>query len=78
MRVLIALIVVLATTMPDGVHAMPMLSALDGMAGHQPCPSCPQQTGHMNPDKMPACQILACARSPNCRRSSRTGAVPRP
>jgi hypothetical protein len=61
MQVLIALIVVLATTMPVGVHAMPMSSALDRMAGHQPCPSCPQPTGHMNPDKMPACQILACA-----------------
>jgi hypothetical protein len=36
---------------------------MNGMAADQPCPSCPQhrQTGHVNPDKMPGCQILTCA-----------------
>ena len=62
MRVLIALVIALATTMPVGVHAMPMPSGMNGMALHQPCPGCPQhsQTGHMNPGTMPACQVLAC------------------
>lgn len=62
-RVLIALVIALAATMPVGVRAMPMPSAGNGMAADQPCPSCPQrpQSGDMNPDKMPACQILACA-----------------
>jgi hypothetical protein len=62
-RVLIALVIALAATMPVGVHAVPMPSALNGMAADQPCPSCPQhpRTGDTNPDKMPACQILACA-----------------
>jgi hypothetical protein len=57
MGVLIAFLIVLATTIPA---AMAMSSAVNGMAGDQHCPSCPQQTGHMNSDKMPACQILAC------------------
>jgi hypothetical protein len=63
MRALIALVIALATTLPVGTHAMPMPSALNGMAADQPCPSCPQhpQTGDMNPGYMPACQILACA-----------------
>jgi hypothetical protein len=50
--------------MPIGVRAMPMPSAMNGMAADQPCPSCPRhpQTGDVNPDKMPGCQmILACA-----------------
>ncbi len=63
MRMVMAFIVALAATMPVGVHAMPMPSALNGMAAQQPCPSCPQHplTGHMNPGAMPACQILVCA-----------------
>ena len=63
MHVLIAFIVAMATTMPAGVRAMPMPSAGSGMAADQPCQNCPQpnQTGNMNPDKMPACQALACA-----------------
>ena len=64
-HVLIAVVIALAATMPAGVRAMPMPSAVNGMAAHQPCPSCPQhpQSGDTNPDKMPACQILACAGS---------------
>ena len=62
-HVLIALVIALAATMPVGAHAMPMPSALNGIAAGQPCPSCPQppQSGHMNPDKMPVCLVLACA-----------------
>ena len=61
-RVLIALVIALAATMPIGAHAMPMPSAVNGTAAHNPCPRCPQHpsTGDTNPDKMPACQILAC------------------
>jgi hypothetical protein len=62
MRALIALVIALATTLPVGTHAMPMPSALNGMAADQTCPSCPHpQAGDMNPGNMPACQILACA-----------------
>ena len=62
-RVLMALVIALATTMPISVHAMSMPCAANGTAAHNPCPSCPQHpsTGDMNPDKMPACQILVCA-----------------
>jgi hypothetical protein len=64
-HVLIALIIAMAATMPAGVRAMPMPSAANGMAADQLCPSCPQhpQSGHMNPNKMPACQVLVCAGS---------------
>jgi hypothetical protein len=64
-HVLIALIIAVAATMPVGVRAMPMMPSGNGMAAAQPCPSCPQhsRSGHMNPDKMPACQSLACASS---------------
>lgn len=60
---LIALVIALAAMMPVGAPAMAMPSAVNGMAADQPCPNCPQhpQSGHMNPDKMPACQVLACA-----------------
>jgi hypothetical protein len=63
MRVLIAFVVALAVTMPVSARAMPMPTAEGGMATGQPCQNCPQpdQTGNMNPDKMPACQALACA-----------------
>jgi hypothetical protein len=63
MHVLIAAVIALATTLPIGVHAMPMPPAVNGMAVDQPCPSCPQhqQSGDTNPGKLPACQILACA-----------------
>jgi hypothetical protein len=62
-HVLIAVVIALAATMPASVHVMAMPSAVNGMAADQPCPSCPQhpQSGDTNPDKMPACQILACA-----------------
>ncbi|MFZ3237209.1 MAG: hypothetical protein WA417_08700 [Stellaceae bacterium] len=62
-RVLIALVFALAATMPIGLHAMPMPSAVNGTAAHNPCPSCPQHpmSGDINLGKMPACQILACA-----------------
>jgi hypothetical protein len=61
-RVLIAFVVALAVTMRIGVRAMPMTTAPDGTATEQPCQNCPQpdQTGNMNPDKMPACQALTC------------------
>ena len=61
-RVLITFVVALAVTMPVGVRAMPMPMAPGGMATDQPCQNCPQpdQTGNMNPDKMPACQALTC------------------
>jgi hypothetical protein len=61
MRVLIAFVVALAVTMPVGARAMP--TAPDGMATDQPCQNCPQrdQTGNMNPDKMPPCEALVCA-----------------
>jgi hypothetical protein len=63
MHMLIAVIIALAATMPVGARAMPMPPAVNGMAARQPCPSCPQHppSGDTNPDKMPACQILACA-----------------
>jgi hypothetical protein len=59
---LIAFIVTVAVTMSAGARAMPMPPALDGMAADQPCQNCPQPdgTGNTNPDKMPACQMLAC------------------
>ena len=63
MRVLIAFVIVLAATVPVGVHAMPMPPAVSGMTADQPCPRCPshRQSGDTNSGKMPACQILACA-----------------
>jgi hypothetical protein len=63
LRVLMAVVVALATTLPVSVQAMPMRPAVSGMASDQPCSSCPQhrQTGHINPLQMPPCQILACA-----------------
>ena len=63
LRVLMALIVALAATMPGGLHAMPMQSAVNGMAADEPCSSCPPQpqTGHLNPAHMPACEIPSCA-----------------
>lgn len=62
MRVLLAFIVVLATAVPVGVRAMPMPSDAAGAVTHQHCPDCPQHPGTgSNPDKMLACQVLACA-----------------
>lgn len=60
-QVLLALIIALAAAVPVGVRAMPMSAAMSG-TGIQHCPVCPQHrsTG-ANPDKMPACQVLACA-----------------
>jgi hypothetical protein len=57
-----ALIVALAATMPVGLHAMPMQSAVNGMAADEPCSSCPLQP-QTGPAHMPACQIPACAGS---------------
>lgn len=63
-RVLIALLVALAATMPIGARAMPMPMppAAGGVDAGQPCQNCPQphQPGSMDPGKMPACQVLAC------------------
>jgi hypothetical protein len=60
-RVLISFVVALAVTMPVGAFGMPM--APNGMVADQPCQNCPQpdQTGNVNPNNMPACQVLACA-----------------
>lgn len=59
---LLAVIFALAATLPIGVRAMPMPAGVAGMAVQQHCPSCPHpaRTG-TNRDKMPACQVLACA-----------------
>ena len=57
-HVLLALVFVMAATLPAGVRAMPMPADMTGAAMPQHCPSCPTGT---TPDQMPACQILACA-----------------
>lgn len=61
-HMLIALIVALATVLPINVHAMPMSPGMSGMGIQQNCPNCPHRapTG-TNSEKMPACQVLACA-----------------
>ena len=61
-RMVIALVVALAMTMPVGVRAMPMPADMIGATLEQPCPNCPQpdQTGGTTPDKMPACPVFAC------------------
>jgi hypothetical protein len=61
-RVFGAFIIALAATMQGGVRAMPMAQGMTGMAIQQSCPSCPHDpnTG-TSPDKMPTCQVLACA-----------------
>jgi hypothetical protein len=68
-RMLLALIVAFAVTMPVSLRAMPMAMSADqmaGMAGDQPCQKCPepQQQGNTAPDKMPACPALACIAAP--------------
>ena len=68
-RALLVLIVALAVAMPVGVRAMPMAMSGDhmaGMAGDQPCQSCPDQhqSGSTAPDKMPTCPVLACISAP--------------
>ena len=68
-RVFLALIVALAVAMPVSVRAMPMDMSGDhmgGMAGDQPCQSCPEphQSGSTAPDKMPVCPALACISVP--------------
>jgi hypothetical protein len=68
-RMLLALIVAFAVTVPVSVRAMPMAMSADnmaGMAGDQPCEKCPQQQQHGNtaPDKMPGCPTLACISAP--------------
>ena len=61
-RVLLAFVVALAAAIPVGARAMPMPSDAVGTALLQHCLGCPQHPGTgSNPDKMPACQILACA-----------------
>src|SRR6266567_7801932 len=65
-RMVIALVVAFAVTMPVGVGAMPMPTAdMNGKTLEQPCQNCPQpdQTGGTTPDKMPACQVFACVGS---------------
>ena len=61
-HVLLAFIFALAMALPASVHAMPMPAGMTGVAVQQHCPSCPHpaRTG-TNPDKMPVCQVLACA-----------------
>ncbi len=60
-HVLLALIIALATTLPVGVRAMPMPAEMTDSGMRQHCPSCPTQPiGGVNPDKMPACQVLVC------------------
>jgi hypothetical protein len=67
-RTLVAILVALGLTMPAVAHAMPMPAAVMGMvpAVDQPCQHCPQphQTGSTAPDKMQACQVLACINAP--------------
>jgi hypothetical protein len=64
LRVLLAIVVALAASMPVGSRAMPMPSAGNGMASNQPCSNCPRQPGHMKPAGMPACEVLVCAGPP--------------
>ena len=62
-RVLIAFLVALGLTMPAGARAMPMPATMVGMMAmtvDQPCQHCPQPV----PDKMSACQALACMSVP--------------
>lgn len=58
MHVLLAVVVILATTLPTGARAMPMAMGMTGTAIHKDCPNCPDhpRTG-ANTDKMPACQV---------------------
>lgn len=71
-RVLIALIVAFAVTMPAGARVMPMAGSgmpmATGMmekATDQPCQNCPDhQSGNTAPDKMLGCPILACIAAP--------------
>jgi hypothetical protein len=58
----LAVIFVLAVTLPGSVRAMPMPANMGGAGMQQQCPSCPEpMRTSPSPDKMPACQILACA-----------------
>jgi hypothetical protein len=68
-RMLIVLIVALATAMPAGALVMPAAGTathMAGMAADQPCQNCPQpdQPGGTSPDKMPGCPALACMTAP--------------
>ena len=68
-RALLALIVAFAVAMPVSLRAMPMAMSgnhMRGMAGDQPCQSCPEphQSGSTAPDKMPVCPALACISAP--------------
>jgi hypothetical protein len=60
-QVLLAFIVALAMVLPVSVRAMPMPAGMSGTAIQQHCTNCPRpaRTG-TNPDKMMACQVLAC------------------
>ncbi len=60
-HLLIAFIMAVAAAMPASAYAMPMPSDATGMAVQQPCPRCSHDRTGSNPDKMPACQVLACA-----------------
>lgn len=62
LRVLIALAVFLAATLPVGARAMLMPAGMSGAAVQQHCQSCPQPPmTRAHSGKMPACQVLACA-----------------
>lgn len=61
-HVLLAFIFALAVTLPVSVRAMPMPAGMGGTGIQQHCPTCPHPARtNTSPDKMPACQILACA-----------------
>lgn len=61
-HILLAVIFALAVTLPGGVRAMPMPADMSGAGMQQQCPSCPEPVRTSpSPDKMPACQVLACA-----------------
>ncbi len=61
-HLVLAMIFAVAAMLPVSVRAMPMPAGMTGTAIQQHCPSCPHHPGtSTNPDKMPACQALACA-----------------
>jgi hypothetical protein len=60
LHALLAAIFVLVVTLPGDARAMP--ADMTGAAMQQQCPSCPEPArSSTSPDRMPACQILACA-----------------
>ena len=59
--VLLAVLFALVATLPLGGRAMSLAAGTAGTAMHQHCASCPSSRSDTAPDKMPACQVLACA-----------------